>query len=73
MVHFRLSLSPKKTPPRQPTFVRAQESRACHFAIAARADAFALRDASEQGRALESWGGVLASCARENSAVRRVQ
>jgi len=42
-------------------------------AIAVRADAFALRDASEQGRALESWGGVLASCARENSAVRRVQ
>jgi hypothetical protein len=42
-------------------------------AIAVRADAFALRDASEKGRALESWGGVLASCARENSAVRRVQ
>jgi hypothetical protein len=42
-------------------------------AIAVRADAFALRDASEQARALESWGGVLASCARENSAVRRVQ
>jgi hypothetical protein len=42
-------------------------------AIAVRADAFALRDASEQSRALESWGGVLASCARENSAVRRVQ
>ena len=42
-------------------------------AIAVRADAFALRDASDQGRALESWGGVLASCARENSAVRRVQ
>ncbi len=42
-------------------------------AIAVRADAFALRDAAEQSRALESWGGVLASCARENSAVRRVQ
>jgi hypothetical protein len=51
------------------------ERRAGTFtaAIAVRADAFALRDASEQGRALESWGGVLASCARENSAVRRVQ
>jgi hypothetical protein len=42
-------------------------------AISVRADAFAPRDASEQGRALESWGGVLASCARENSAIRRVQ
>jgi hypothetical protein len=42
-------------------------------AVAVRADAFALRDASEQARALELWGGVLASCARENSAVRRVQ
>jgi hypothetical protein len=42
-------------------------------AIPVRADAFALRDAGEQARALELWGGVLASCARENSAVRRVQ
>ncbi len=42
-------------------------------AIAVRADAFALRDASDQSRALELWGGVLASCARENSAVRRIQ
>jgi hypothetical protein len=42
-------------------------------AIAVRADAFALRDVSEQSRALEGWGGVLASCAREGSALRRLQ
>lgn len=42
-------------------------------AISVRAAAFALRDASEQARALEGWGGVLASCAREGSALRRVQ
>jgi hypothetical protein len=42
-------------------------------AIAVRAGAFALRDAAEQSRALESWGGVLATCAREGSALRRIQ
>ncbi len=42
-------------------------------AIAVRADAFALRDAAEQDRALEAWGGVLASCAREGSPLRRLQ
>ena len=42
-------------------------------AISVRAAAFALRDASEQARALEGWGAVLTSCAREGSALRRVQ
>lgn len=42
-------------------------------AIAVRAGAFALRDRSEQERALDAWGGVLASCAREGSPVRRLQ
>ncbi|HET7177695.1 MAG TPA: SCO6880 family protein [Solirubrobacterales bacterium] len=42
-------------------------------AMAARPGAFALRDRQEQERALEGWGAVLASCAREGSAVRRLQ
>lgn len=42
-------------------------------AIAVRAGAFALRDPSEQERALEAWGGVLSSCAREGGPVRRLQ
>jgi hypothetical protein len=42
-------------------------------AMAVRAGAFALRDFSEQERALEAWGSVLASCARDGSPVRRVQ
>ena len=52
-----------------------REARAGTYtaAISVRAAAFALRDASEQARVLEGWGGVLASCAREGSALRRVQ
>ncbi|MBS1888780.1 MAG: hypothetical protein JSU06_16475 [Actinobacteria bacterium] len=42
-------------------------------AIAVRAGAFALRDVADQERALEGWGGVLASCAREGSPLRRLQ
>jgi hypothetical protein len=42
-------------------------------AIAVRAGAFALRDSTEQERSLEAWGGVLASCSREGSALRRLQ
>jgi len=42
-------------------------------AIAVRAGAFALRDSDEQERALEAWGGVLASCARDGSPIRRLQ
>jgi hypothetical protein len=42
-------------------------------AIAVRASAFALRDSGEQERSLEAWGGVLASCAREGSPLRRLQ
>ncbi len=42
-------------------------------AIAVRAGAFALRDLGEQSRALEAWGGVLASCSREGSPLRRLQ
>jgi hypothetical protein len=42
-------------------------------AIAVRAGAFALRDAAEQERALDAWGGVLASCARDASPIRRLQ
>ena len=30
-MHSRLSLSPRKTPPRPPTFVRAQGNRASSF------------------------------------------
>jgi hypothetical protein len=41
--------------------------------IAVRAGAFALRDPEEQGRALEAWGAVLASCSREGSPLRRLQ
>jgi hypothetical protein len=42
-------------------------------AIAVRAGAFALRDAAEQERALDAWGGVLAGCARDGSPIRRLQ
>lgn len=42
-------------------------------AMAVRASSFALRDAAEQERALDAWGDVLASCAREGSPVRRLQ
>lgn len=42
-------------------------------AIAVRAGAFALRDPAEQERALEGWGEVLSSCAREGSPIRRLQ
>jgi hypothetical protein len=42
-------------------------------AIAVRAGAFALRDTAEQERALDAWGEVLASCARDGSPIRRLQ
>jgi type VII secretion protein EccE len=42
-------------------------------AMAVKAGAFALRDPEEQSRALDAWGGALASCAREGSALRRLQ
>jgi Putative type VII ESX secretion system translocon, EccE len=42
-------------------------------ALAVRAGSFALRDSSEQVRILEQWGGVLASCSREGSPLRRLQ
>ena len=42
-------------------------------AIAVRAGTFALRDAAEQERALDAWGGVLAGCARDGSPIRRLQ
>lgn len=42
-------------------------------AMAVRATSFALRDAGEQEAALEAWGDVLASCARDGSPVRRLQ
>lgn len=41
--------------------------------VAVRGGAFALRDGAEQQRLLESWGAVLASCAREGSPLRRLQ
>ncbi|HYP55519.1 MAG TPA: SCO6880 family protein [Solirubrobacterales bacterium] len=42
-------------------------------AMAVHASSFALRDAAEQERALDAWGDVLASCARDGSPVRRLQ
>ncbi len=42
-------------------------------AMAVRAGSFALRDCTEQERALDAWGSVLGSFAREGSPVRRVQ
>jgi len=42
-------------------------------AMAVKAGQFALRDGGEQARSLEAWGGVLASCAREGSPLRRLQ
>lgn len=42
-------------------------------AMAVRATSFALRDAGEQEGALEAWGDVIASCARDGSPVRRLQ
>ncbi len=42
-------------------------------ALAVRAGAFALRDTAEQEQALDAWGTVLASCARDGSPVRRLQ
>lgn len=41
--------------------------------LAVRAGAFAMRDASEQERALDAWGVVLASSGRDGSPVRRLQ
>src|SRR4051812_32593900 len=38
-------------------------------AMAVHATSFALRDAAEQERALEAWGDVLASCARDGSPI----
>lgn len=42
-------------------------------ALAVRAGAFAMRDSAEQERALDAWGSVLASCARDGSPIRRLQ
>jgi hypothetical protein len=42
-------------------------------ALAVRAGAFGLLDGGEQERKLDSWGSVLASLARDGSAVRRLQ
>ena len=42
-------------------------------AMAVHAGAFALRDSAEQQRALDGWGTVLASCARDGSPLRRLQ
>jgi hypothetical protein len=42
-------------------------------AIAVKAGAFGLLDASEQERKLDAWGSVLASLARDGSPVRRLQ
>jgi hypothetical protein len=42
-------------------------------ALAVRAGAFGLRDSSEQERKLGGWGSVLASLARDGSAIRRLQ
>jgi hypothetical protein len=42
-------------------------------AMAVRPGAFALRDRAEQERALDGWGEVLASCARDGSPVNRLQ
>jgi hypothetical protein len=41
--------------------------------MAVRPGAFALRDRAEQERALDGWGEVLASCARDGSPVHRLQ
>ncbi len=43
------------------------------IALAVRAGAFGLLDSAEQERKLDAWGSVLASLAREGSAVRRLQ
>jgi hypothetical protein len=43
------------------------------IALAVRAGAFGLVDAAEQERKLDAWGSVLASMARDGSAVRRLQ
>jgi Putative type VII ESX secretion system translocon, EccE len=42
-------------------------------ALAVRAGPFAMRDSAEQERALDAWGAVLASCARDGSPIRRLQ
>jgi type VII ESX secretion system EccE translocon-like protein len=42
-------------------------------ALSVRAGAFALCDGAEQERALDAWGTVLASCARDGSPLRRLQ
>ncbi|HEX3609395.1 MAG TPA: SCO6880 family protein [Solirubrobacterales bacterium] len=42
-------------------------------ALAVRAGAFAMRDGAEQERALDAWGAVLASCARDGCPIRRLQ
>ncbi len=42
-------------------------------AMAVRGGAFALCDSAEQERALDAWGTVLASCARDGSPIRRLQ
>ncbi len=53
--------------------VRERRAATYTAAIAVRASAFALRDSAEQERSLDVWGGVLASCSREGSPLRRLQ
>jgi hypothetical protein len=43
------------------------------IAMAVRGSAFIMRDSAEQERALDAWGDVLASTARDGSPVRRIQ
>lgn len=43
------------------------------IAMAVRGGAFIMRDPAEQERALDAWGDVLASTARDGSPVRRIQ
>ena len=50
-----------------------RRARTYTAALAVRAGAFGLLDGTEQERKLDAWGSVLASLARDGSAVRRVQ
>ncbi len=59
--------------PDQVGVIRDRSAGTYTAAIAVRAGAFALRDPAEQERALDAWGAVLASCARDGSPVRRLQ
>jgi len=53
--------------------VEDREAGTFTAALAVRAGAFAMRDSAEQERALDAWGAVLASCARNGSPIRRLQ